>query len=329
MILGRPTKRKSPAYPLDRVCDQSPLFPNEIFIFRERPAPGITDVLESTPINQGKTFSRPDNTTERMGPPSCIPSDRRQSQVSGRDKALEFNKENCNAATRRETFQPTDLDRRFNQPQRRETFVKVPENSVSWTPQKLDCDAGKERRRWQQAPVNLANFSGLQELNETEESVFGAESAADCSVDIDKYLLSPPTKNETINTLTKFSDETAKAKPYVPRIVLSHAAEEPLNLSMPLNLSTKNEKSTIYQPEVSDISLEEYSLNTSANVAGMSMAVNISEFCANRVDALDDEIADRQLEEEIEQLAVARATSACRSVINTYIFFHNKETINN
>ena len=250
-----------------------------------------------------------------MGPPSCIPSDRRQSQVSSRDKASEFNKENCNAASRRETFQPTDLDRRFNQPQRRETFVKVPENSVSWTPQKLDCETGKERRRWQQAPVNPANFSGLQELNETDESVFGSESAVDCSVDIDKYLLSPPTKNENTISLTKLSDETAKAKQYLPQIILSQA-EEPLNLSMPLNLSTKNEKSTIYQPEVSDISIEDYSLNTSANAAGMSMAVNISEICANRIDALDEEIADRQLEEEIEQLAVARATSSCRLVIN-------------
>ena len=246
--------------------------------------------------------------------------------MPSRDRVPESNKENYEAPSRRETFQPTDLDRRFHHPQRRDTYVKPPPaSSESWTPQKLVTGLGTERRKWQEAPVNPANFSGLQQLDETEESIFdyAEESTVNCSVDVNKYLLSPAKNIVSESAIQEVLDEVAAGNCSVPRIVLSHPEDEPLNLSVPLNLSIKKNTASVYQPEVSDISLDEYSLNISENEAGMSMAVNMSEIGLDRVEGLDDDLADledRQLDEEIDQLAAARAASGCRYVFNKFFF---------
>ena len=229
-----------------------------IFNSRERPAPAMNDVLESTPINPGKTqkFTRAQEDPEVMGPPCIIPLERRQTFVPE-------NKENSAPVLRRETFKPEDLENRFGMPLRRETYVLT--ETESWTPQKLHINF--ERKKWEAEPIG--NLSGLQRLDESaEESVFSRTNT-------------------------------------IPSIVLLKPDE-------PLNLSVKKVPE-IYQPDVSDISLADFSLNITENE--MSMAMNMSEFCPERLGELDPEledIEDRELEAEIDRLAEARAASGCR-----------------
>ena len=300
-----------------------------------------------------------------MGPPSLIPSDRRQTFVSN-----EPDKENCAPVNRRETFQPSDLENRFRNQTRRQTFVKLPQPD-SWTPQKI-VEPTMERKRWPEAPVHIGNLSGLERLDETsEDSVFTEitkteESKLDCSIELKNYCLSPAKSFATTgqprdrSILGELSVHNLSAAT-IPRIILNKDPE-------PLNLSLKN-RTEIYQPDVSDISLAEYSLNMSGkdeaegqevpedaaegievhefaagdldvaqggagsldvyesaadqsvslnmseNEAGMSMAVNMSEYRPERIADLEGELAeaeDRELEEEIDRLAIARAASGCR-----------------
>ena len=242
-----------------------------IFNSRERPAPAMNDVLESTPINPGKTqkFTRVQEDPEVMGPPCIIPLERRQTFVPE-------NKENSAPVLRRETFKPEDLENRFGMPLRRETYVFT--QTESWTPQKLHINP--ERKKWEAEPIG--NLSGLQRLDESaEESVF-----------------------LSTNTVCEESSITS-----IPNIVLIKPDE-------PLNLSVKKVPQ-IYQPDVSDISLADFSLNITENE--MSMAMNMSEFCPERLGELDPEledIEDRELEAEIDRLAEARAASGCRYLKN-------------
>jgi len=129
-------------------------------------------------------------------------------------------------------------------------------------------------------------------------------------IDMNKYCLSPPDKED------KEEDETDHASKKIqpasiPCIVL-------IKPDKPLNLSVKKVPQ-IYQPDASDISLADFSLNITENE--MSMAVNMSEFCPERLGELDPEledIEDRELEAEIDQLAEARAASCCRDEINDH-----------
>ena len=230
----------------------------------------MNDVLESTPINPGKTqkFTRAQEDPEVMGPPCIIPLERRQT--------FSENKENSAPVLRRETFKPEDLENRFGMPLRRETYVFT--QTESWTPQKLHINP--ERKKWEAEPIG--NLSGLQRLDESaEESVFSST-----------------------NTVCEESSITS-----IPNIVLIKPDE-------PLNLSVKKVPQ-IYQPDVSDISLADFSLNITENE--MSMAMNMSEFCPERLGELDPEledIEDRELEAEIDRLAEARAASGCRYLKN-------------
>ena len=231
-----------------------------------------------------------------MGPPEMIPLERRQTFLPEKFNGTDADKENQVAADRRTTFQPSDLDNRFGSTMRRETFVKLP-SSQSWTPQKLVTNA-MDRRKWDPAPVHLGDLSGLVGLEETLESC----AANDDSILFrgDKYCLSP-SKDLTIK-----KDEEDSIK--LPEILISEAIQQPLNLSL-------KKECKVYQPDVSDISLAEVSLNMSENEAGMSMAVNLSEYRSERVKDLDldlEELEDRDIEEEIDRLAVARAASSCR-----------------
>ena len=260
----------------------------------------MNDVLESTPINPGKTqkFTRAQEDPEVMGPPCIIPLERRQNFVPE-------NKENSAPVLRRETFKPEDLENRFGMPLRRETYVFT--QTESWTPQKLHTNP--ERKKWEAEPIG--NLSGLQRLDESaEESVFTKtntvceETKNDSLIDINKYCLSPPGKEDEEENETDHAPE--KVQPAsIPSIVLSKPDE-------PLNLSVKKVPQ-IYQPDVSDISLADFSLNITENE--MSMAMNMSEFCPERLGELDPEledIEDRELEAEIDRLAEARAASGCR-----------------
>ena len=71
----------------------------ETFV-RERPAPAMNDVLESTPINPGKTqkFTRAQEDLEVMGPPFIIPLERRQTFVpENKENSARFTKRNFQA----------------------------------------------------------------------------------------------------------------------------------------------------------------------------------------------------------------------------------------
>ena len=284
----------------------------------------MNDVLESTPINPVKTqkFLRTQADPEMMGPPCAIPLERRQTFVSEE-------KENIKPSLRRETFKPEDLENRFGVMMRRETFVKLPQTE-SWTPQKLYTYS--ERKKWGSEPDVIGNLSGLERLDESaEESMFSRTDTAweetrnNSLIDINKYRLSPPglkddleddetergqveTPHREVETVQE-EDEKDHApsfsQPSIPTIVLIKS-DEPLNLSL-------KKVPEIYQPDVSDISLAEFSLNITENE--MSMAVNMSEYCPERLGDLDPEledIEDRELEAEIDRLAEARASSGCR-----------------
>ena len=301
-----------------------------------------------------------------MGPPCLIPSDRRQTFLPDKFNAPDSDKENMIAPDRRTTFQPSDLDNRFGNVRRRETFVKLP-STDSWTPQKINS-TGEDRKKWEAAPFSIGNLSGLRSLNETEESCFSeAVEESVLAMDVNKYCLSPvkeptltrdektscfsktaedsvlsmdvnkyclsPVKNPTLtreertSCFSKTAEESvlsmdvnkyclspvkepilAREQKTLPHIVVTEMEKEPLNLSV-------KGKSRIYQPDVSDISLAEVSLNLSENEAGLSMAVNMSEFGPERDDEIEldlKDMEDREIEDEIDRLAVARAASGCR-----------------
>ena len=133
--------------------------------------------------------------------------------------------------------------------------------------------------------------------------------SVNCSFDMQKYALSP--NKETCSLLDDTDGDVARKE--MPSIAITKVSEEPLNLSVKKLSPNKS----VYQPEVSDISLPEYSLNISEIEQEMSLAVNMSEFCPERVKELDAdlrELEDQALEDEIERLAVARAASGCRFI---------------
>ena len=266
-----------------------------------------------------------------MGPPCLIPSDRRQTFLPDKFNAPDSDKENMIAPDRRTTFQPSDLDNRFGNVRRRETFVKLP-STDSWTPQKINS-TGEDRKKWEAAPFSIGNLSGLRSLNETEESCFSeAVEESVLAMDVNKYCLSPVkeptlTRDEKTSCFSKTAEDSvlsmdvnkyclspvkepilAREQKTLPHIVVTEMEKEPLNLSV-------KGKSRIYQPDVSDISLAEVSLNLSENEAGLSMAVNMSEFGPERDDEIEldlKDMEDREIEDEIDRLAVARAASGCR-----------------
>ena len=183
----------------------------------------------------------------------------------------------------------------------------------SWTSQKLHTNP--QSKKWEAQPKG--NLSGLQRLDENaEESVFSRtntvceETRNDSLIDMNKYCLSPPGKEDEEED--EMDHAPKKIQPAsIPCIVL-------IKPDKPLNLSVKKVPQ-IYQPDASDISLADFSLNITENE--MSMAVNMSEFCPERLGELDPEledIEDRELGAEIDQLAEARAASGCRDEINDH-----------
>ena len=223
----------------------------EAFV-RKRPAPAMNDVLESTTINPGKTqkFTRAQEDPEMMGPPLIIPLKRRQTFV-------QENKENSTPVLRRETFKPEDLENRFGMPLRRKMYVFT--QTESWMPQKLHTNP--ERKKWEAQPIG--NLSRLQRLDESaKESVFSRTNTVcedtrnDSLIDMNKYCLSPPGKEDKEED--KIDHAPEKIQPAsIPCLVLIKPDE-------PLNLSVKKVPQ-IYQPDVSDISLADFSLNITEN----------------------------------------------------------------
>ena len=194
---------------------------------------------------------------------------------------------------RRETLKPEDLENRFGMPLRRKMYVFM--QTESWMPQKLHTNP--EHKKWEAQPIG--NLSRLQRLDESaKESVFSRTNTVcedtrnDSLIDMNKYCLSPPGKEDKEKDEMDHAPE--KIQPAsIPCIVL-------IKPDKPLNLSVKKVPQ-IYQPDISDSSLADFSLNITGNE--MSMAVNMSEFCPERLGELDPEledIEDRELEAEID-----------------------------
>ena len=288
-----------------------------IFVFfRERPLPTINDIIQSTPKNEG----------DFMGPPDTIPLDRRQTYLPRELKPVEEDDKENNPAPRRTAvkFGPVVTNASLGVNSRRATYIKAPDGA-SWTPQKpagLDGN-GAERKKWSPTRESFGNLTGLRNLNESAASTVFGDVTEDINLSLDQYNLSPEKE------LSKVSNKAEK-KPVHPRLQtiidspsINDQQQQPLNLSV-----KKNNKTEVYQPDVSDISLAEYDLNMTddrdtgdaslaVNVSGFKFEKRLDDFDADEFDNEGDEEnhedtdIDKALDEEIERLASQRATSAC------------------
>ena len=246
-------------------------------MFRERPAPTPSDVMESTPIHcKGETIrdrssrlstilpypSAAPNTGatiagKPMGPPAVIPRDRRQTFAPKETQnrfAAELDGFEVHSLGRT-TFQPEDLSNTYECSARRETFVKLGSNADSWTPQRM-TEERVVRRTWRSDENSL--LPGLQpqfaqpDLMEESELEQGDH---DGSFQLGSFALSPPREKAEVPVAAVTEKATVTMAPQgttadvPPLIVVEACKDEPLNLIV----NSKGRQPSVYQPEVSDI----------------------------------------------------------------------------